>query len=332
MEARARDQSTFDLAAPVTRVANAFGGLVYVTVPPDCDFDSVDMTISGAVDAPLFVHGETTVEDWAERIRSLPAPRAELATSKVVLTVPSEVVRDLEDPRPLLRLWDRVMDLDADLAAYPTRDRDRPLRYCADVQISAGWMHAGYPIMIPTVTAPKLVDYEYLLNEGNWGFWHEMGHMHQSRDWTFGGTGEVTVNLFTLYVFDMLCKKDMCTSHRGLSSDRAVEKLKQYFADGAPFDRWKRDPFLALKMYVQLQQEFGWDAFKAVFAEYRDLADDERPKTDAEKRDQWMVRFSRQVGRNLGPFFQVWGVPTSEEARTSIADLPEWMPDDFPPQ
>ena len=39
------------------------------------------------------------------------------------------------------------------------------------------------------------------------------------------------------------------------------------------------------------------------------LSDHERPKSDDEKRDQWLVRFSRQVGRNLGPFFEAWGVP-----------------------
>jgi hypothetical protein len=44
-----------------------------------------------------------------------------------------------------------------------------------------------------------------------------------------------------------------------------------------------------------------------------------------------MVRFSRHVGRDLGPFFEAWGVPTSEEARQSIADLPGWMPEGFPP-
>jgi len=85
-------------------------------------------------------------------------------------------------------------------------------------------------------------------------------------------------------------------------------------------------------MYVQLQEAFGWDAYKRVFAEYRDLPAAERPKTDDEKRDQWLVRFSRAVGKNLGPFFEAWRVPTSERARASIANLPAWMPEGFPPR
>ncbi len=82
---------------------------------------------------------------------------------------------------------------------------------------------------------------------------------------------------------------------------------------------------------MQMKEAFGWDAFKKVFAEYRDLSEDQRPKSDDEKREQWMVRFSRTVGRNLGPFFEAWGIPTSEKARASIADLPLWMPEGFPP-
>ena len=107
--------------------------------------------------------------------------------------------------------------------------------------------------------------------------------------------------------------------------------MSRYDFDNPDFEQWKREPFLALVMYEQLQQAFGWDAFRQVFATYRSLPEAERTKSDDEKRNQWMVRFSRQVGRNLGPFFEAWGVPTSQEARDSIADLPVWLPPDFPP-
>ena len=82
-------------------------------------------------------------------------------------------------------------------------------------------------------------------------------------------------------------------------------------------------------MYIQLKDEFGWDALKKTFVQYRGLSESDRPKSDEEKRDQWMVRLSKTVGRNLGPFFETWGIPTSEEARASIKELPEWMPEDF---
>jgi hypothetical protein len=79
-------------------------------------------------------------------------------------------------------------------------------------------------------------------------------------------------------------------------------------------------------MYVELIEEFGWQAFRDVFAEYRSLSPNERPRSDDEKRDQWMCRFSKRVGKNLGPFFDQWGVPVSQTAKDSIADLPVWLP------
>ena len=123
----------------------------------------------------------------------------------------------------------------------------------------------------------------------------------------------------------------MAENERGSAEFRA-EQMSRFDFGNPNFAQWKSDPFLALVMYEQLQQAFGWDAYRKVFATYRKLPESERPKTDDEKRDQWMVRFSKQVGRNLGPFFEAWGVPTSPAARNSIVDLPVWLPPDFPPR
>jgi hypothetical protein len=120
--------------------------------------------------------------------------------------------------------------------------------------------------------------------------------------------------------------------HPSITKRVRKRNTDRYFADGCDFEKWKRDPFLALCTYMQLQEAFGWEPFTKVFKEYRTLTQEQRPRSDDEKRDQWMVRFSRAVGRNLGPFFQAWAVPTTEKARSSIADLPGWMPDGFPPE
>ncbi len=319
------------LTQPVTRTANAFGGPIYIEVRPDCALGTVDVEIAGAVEAPHFVLGKVDPVQWRTEVRNRPAPWAELETRKVILTVPSTVVRHLEDPVELMELWDHVLDSCAELVGRPL-DRPRPERYVTDTQISAGYMHSAYPIMTHLDVAPIFVDRRRIMANGHlgvWGFFHEMGHNHQSGDWTFGGAGEVTVNLFTLYVFDKVLG-DMDGAHPAFTPEARAKKLREYLAGGASFEKWTSDPFLALIMYLQLQQAFGWDAYKRVFAEYRDLPDHERPRTDDEKRDQWLVRFSRTVGRNLGPFFQAWGVPTSEGARASIADLPPWMPPDWP--
>ena len=82
-------------------------------------------------------------------------------------------------------------------------------------------------------------------------------------------------------------------------------------------------------MYAQIAQEFGFDTFKKVFAEYLTLNSTQRPQNDDQKRDQWMVRLSKNTGRNLGPFFNRWGVPTSVDAQNSVANLTQWVPKEF---
>jgi len=217
-----------------------------------------------------------------------------------------------------------VMDSCADLAAIP-RERRRPERYVADEQISAGYMHAGYPIMTHLDAAPRFVDLERLSTKGDWGMFHEMGHNHQSRDWTFAGTGEVTVNLFSLYLMETVCAKGI--GHRAMSAESIAKNRAKFESAQDRFLLWKRSPFLALIAYYELKQAFGWDAYKRVFAEYRDLPKSQRPRNDDEKRDQWLVRMSRAVGHDLGPFLESWSVPTSADARAAVADLPAWMPD-----
>ncbi len=190
-------------------------------------------------------------------------------------------------------------------------------------------MHAGYPLMTHLDVADLMLDKTRLESDahgGVWGLFHELGHNHQVRDWTFDGTGEVTANLFTLYVFDKVNGMPPRTL-RDFSEEGRAKMLKAYLEDGPNFQEWKRNPFLALLMYIQLQEAFDWKSFKSVFAEYSDLPLDERPKDDGERRDQWMVRFSRTVERNLSPFFEAWGIPTSKEAQNSIAELPAWMPE-----
>jgi hypothetical protein len=150
----------------------------------------------------------------------------------------------------------------------------------------------------------------------------------QNSAWVFDGVLESSADLFPLYVQEKLCNIPVALNPRG-SREYRDEWMHKYNFKHPDFALWKRYSEYSQTFYVQLQQAFGWGAFQAVFAQYGKLARDQQPRTDEDKRDEWMVRFSRQVGRNLGPFFAAWGVPTSERAQSSIADLPTWMPEEL---
>lgn len=320
----------FALTAEKTEAANAFGGPIYLVVPETGAAGTLQATISGAVEAPYFKLGVTSLADWRGSTRNRPGPWAEIEGRKIIFTVPSELIRNLDNPNELMALWDRVAAAQENLVGEPARIR--PERIVTDRQISAGYMHSGYPIMTPVDGSAKLaMDAQKLKAEGSWGHFHELGHNLQSGDWTFAGTGEVTNNVLAMNVYESVLSLPFDSGHPAIR-DRAqrMERVRQYIAKGARFETWQSDPFLALTMYIQLIEGFGWKPFRQVFAEYRALPAGERPRTDEEKRDRWMRMFSLAVGRNLGPFYQRWGVPTSSAARASLDYLPVWMPADMP--
>lgn len=311
-------------------LASAFGGPIYVVMPDGGAVGTGPVTIGGGIESPRFVLGVTSESDWKIQ-RALAGAWAELESGKIILTLPSDAIRELDDPTRLMAWWNRVSDATADLATID-RDRKRPERYVADVQISAGYMHSGYPIMTHLDAAAHMTNAADLERGVNaWGLLHELGHNHQSDLWTFEGTGEVTVNLFTMHALEKVCGVPVGGGWWWKEDDRQRLTAKHLLKDKADFGKWKSDPSTALIMYIQLQRAFGWEAFTKVFSEYRQIARGEQPATQPQKRDQWLVRFSRVAGHDLGDFFQAWGVPTSDEARASIKDLPRWMPDGFPP-
>lgn len=307
------------LATSATSLSSPFGGLLYIVVPNPVtgDESKIDVTINGACKAAWFKVGRDSHADW-EKIKTAPAPYAEIESAKIILTVPREQLLTVTDPVALMTFWDNVADLDAKLTALPAT-RHYAERIVSDDQLCAGWMHAGYPIMIPTVTAKDIVNLDLLKTKGDWGFFHEIGHNHQNHDWTFDGTGEVTVNFFTLYCMEKLCGIAPRQTRMKNESTRAYT---EWVKNGKPYDSWKSDPFLALEMFVRIQQAYGWDAFERLFAVYRNLPANQRPTNDLQKRDQWCTRLSNVTGENIAAIFDSWNIPISDEARKTCSAYP----------
>jgi hypothetical protein len=313
------------LKEAATETASAFGGLVYLEVPSKDKTDSpFSVSIAGAVEAPLFVLGKTDDKAWNEVIKKRPAPWAEFACDKVILACPTEVARKVTNPTELMEFWTKVVE-DQDDISNQAAERRRPERIVSDVQISAGYMHSGYPIMVPVSAAPEMVTYSKLKFPG-WGFYHELGHNHQRGDFTFDGTGEVTNNVLALHVFEAVLGKDKTIGHTGVSVDAQKKHIEEIKKAGNKFATWKKEPFTALTTYIQLVDGFGWDAWKKYLYSFGDASFGPKPTTDDEKRDQFLVRYSKIVNRNLGPLFEFWGIPVSSSAKSEVAKLEAWMP------
>lgn len=315
---------SWDLDTADTAVAGAFGGPLYIRVPPGTDLSAtvVNVTVDGALDAPCFQAGATDPTDWRAEIRSRPAPWAELVGERVALTVPTEAVADLDDPDALLAFWDAVAR-DMDTLDGTDDDEHRPERIVFDRQPSAGWMHSGYPIVADLGAVAEGVDLTQLQSTGSWGLFHELGHNRQWGDWVLPGSTEATCNLFAVHAMEEVVGLDRADAHASLTPE-AREATIRAWLDGDR-DFWTDwSVWTALETYLQLQEAFGWGLFTDVFATYRTLSDADSPRDDEERVDQWVLQTSLATGMDLTPFYDAWSFPVSDAVRADLADLPPW--------
>lgn len=80
----------------------------------------------------------------------------------------------------------------------------------------------------------------------------------QDEAWTWGNTGEVTVNLFTTWAFKSVRGGTDPRSYYGGRGDDVTSRLEaraKHFAEGAPYSNLLDDPFLYLDSYLQVPVE-----------------------------------------------------------------------------
>ena len=306
----------FTITGTSARIGSVYGGMVYVVKPQTTASASYRLTFSNAVAAPTFVLGRTSDLQWRRKIRDLPAPYAELVCSRLIITLRSEDIRQLGNPSKVMRYWNS--QLAAQDALVGNSRRTRPERINDDLQISAGWMHSGYPVMAFDRNLANMVDSD---PGDDWGFFHEFGHNLQSEAWTFATEVEVTVNILTMRAFDSAGTKPRDDWAAMWTSTGRAGLIDAFVGGGR--DRGL-DARLSLGAYAQLRKGFGWRAFADFFEQYRSADESELPANDQAVRDQWVIQFSRVTGRNLGPFFQAWGFQASQSALDAVADLPMW--------
>ncbi len=326
---------TVPVESGAAALASPIGGPVYVELPDQPDELVVEVT--GAVEMPRYRLGETDLEDWRDRVRHLSAPWVELESDHLAFSLPASVVRDLDRPDLVMQHWDRVHE--AMQALEPRSPRHWPkrqYRYVAEKRLSWGYMYcpSDAPIVIPLSEAAAMVDVANFDADGPnelWGHYHEMGHAHQNPLWTFAGTGEVTVNIFTVLALHTINGYPLDSEAMRSDPGRALAAMHAHADKGAPFHRWQSDPFLALQTYALLWHAFGFEAFDRAFRSYESLSEHQKPRDDQAKRDRFAIQMSRAVGHNLAPYFTAWGVPLTEAPSKDLADFPAWMPEGYEP-
>jgi hypothetical protein len=325
----------FPLSSEISEAASAIGGPIYLDLSTSFTAahhnGAISVVIDGAARAPHYKHGVTDPAVWRDTIRHFDAPWAEFESDKLIFTVPSDAVRSVEDPTLIMDHWDRVHEAMQSLEPRsPTHWADRPYRYVSDISVSWGYMYcpSNGPIVIPTSAAADMFDPTNFDAEGEnklWGHYHEMGHAHQNPLWTDGATGEVTVNIFTVYALHTIngYPLDHAANRTTPEKRRQVYEVQQ--VRNKPFDEIG-GPFDLLQFYAILWHTFGFESFHVAFDSIRALPAEQRPTNTSEERNTFLIHMSRVVGHDLSEYFRTWGIGVTEASASQVSDLPQWMP------
>ncbi len=313
---------SYALESTEVELASGFGGPLYIRIPAGLALGEGEVQVEGAVRMARYVHGESDPEAWTAEVEASGAPMVELESDRFILTIPKAELA-AGDPAVLMDFWNSVLDADATLAGIDP-ERVRAERMAGDQQISAGWMHSGYPIMTYDYGS-TLSNGGLLGGVGDWGAFHEIGHNHQYEPMNLPGTTECTVNLYSVYAMEQVVGVPRASAHSALSPASREATIQAYVDGGRNFERdW--NVWTCLETYLQFQEEFGWEPLISLNQRYQSMSDP--PSSDPDKIDRWVLESSLEVGQDLTLFYESWGFPISQGTRDAVAGLPPW--EDFP--
>lgn len=307
--------------ATTIQVGNSFGGPIYICPAAGATLGEFNVTIENVIEMPRYVHGKTALSDWQMALRGAPAPIAELASDWFILTVPSSDIRNLNDPDVAMDFWDEALQMEHNLSGYTPWPRVE--RAVFDVQISAGWMHSGYPFMAHLASVSGVVNGTYMRQNGDWGMFHELGHNHQWMPSTLPGTTETTCNLYSVKLMTDLVGVDLGQGHGALGTQSRISRTEGYFNGGSQISQWS--VWTALETYLQVQEEFGWEPITDALSVYYNMSNP--PSGSDAEFNEWVKQISFATGYNMSEFHKAWGFPLTEATENALNHLPVWTTD-----
>lgn len=96
--------------------------------------------------------------------------------------------------------------------------------------------------------------------------------------------------------------------------------LQGYLAN-PNFVTWKSSSGIAIGIYVQLIEDFGWSTLQKVLTWYET---NNSSATAQAKIDLFWSRYSIEAGENLTPLLTKWGIPFTTNFTTAVNALPTY--------
>lgn len=318
-----------DLSPGSNTISSPNGGVLGLDNFQSTGTVKVQVTQGGSP-IPFFVLGKHTKADWIAMMNNFPNAHAvQLKSERAVLTVTRDSANKYivnQDPVPLLNKYDDMIRAQDKLAGQSETDPNplhrstrRIWAFVENPNAQSWGMYASWDGAVFT-TAGEAIKSTLNVNEFGWGQMHEAGHARQQYPWTWNdlrGMGEVTNNLYSLAAFKKIYPNIPTRLDTEGDYNRAFTYLKQTNKEYKNID----DLFVKLVMLWQLHLAYGDDFYPNLHKLYREIPEDQLPKTDEDKIQTFIYNTSKIAKQNVLPFFDKWGLKATQETRQKVEAL-----------
>ncbi|HRI03159.1 MAG TPA: M60 family metallopeptidase [Pyrinomonadaceae bacterium] len=313
----------------------------------DTNPSSVNVKVTGGKAFPLYHLGRSNVLNWENDLKIMKdANFVQLISDKALLTITYKdyIKKPIRDLAATFQSIHSVIIWEDELAGFdnstpqnrPTRNR---INYLIDLYSTPKEAEDYYMYASNYFIGMKRDNYTDLTEKlkTEWGIWHETGHTHQQRSWTWNSIGEISVNLFSLYVQEKYGLPTRLGTKEGGETLTTFEKARRYVADPnknylvSNEEADYNELFSKLVMFHQLKTAYGWEPIKRLHQYFRKSPYVEIDgETDADQANKFIYAMCVVTQNNLIPFFKKWGLNASAATTKRVNDLRFPMPSTDP--
>lgn len=314
------------LTAASNDVGHVFGGLVTLLVPAGSNLGAFDVTITGAVEAPAFVLGQTTDAQWNATVKNNPGAWGYIQTPKITIYVPRWQLTALTNAQQVTQYWQDVMNTSDYYYGYDIY-RKRGEVMSSNRQVGAGAAYAGYPIELGW-GADSEVNLNNALINGDWGDFHELGHGFQDDfDGNFGIAigAEIDVNINPGILYTILHDRSPWdnTTHSSFDAADRTAIRATFFAQAPALQTWENACAsypMAYDFYFNIADAFGWSTYRTAFGRLMRYLQSTNKAVDDPGifalstsdpnyiRNRFFLIFSDATQRDLTAYFSRYGI------------------------
>ena len=261
-------------------IGSIYGGPLYLQPTSS----NVKITITGAVETPYFILGVTTKEEFEQTLRTAPGLIATLDVENGQLIGLAEYMKQCDDIEKLAYFWHSVFAINSSLNG---RAYNYNITMAYDLHVPAGEavaLNSSFAAQ-PYGWFEKCMNYQTLTTKGNWGTFHELGHIQAKTygvNWGMCGSncpnpceGEVWNNTLIILMYSMLCNMDSRVigvehgeyvhPYTAIKASMNLPEVEDYH----DYNKTSNAHFAQLTLYATLIHSFGSDRFVDFFYTYK---------------------------------------------------------------